>query len=102
MSDRRPESLRGRIGQHLPRLSKELGARRTCALLPRTDNEIGLAAAGQKVRIGMEASGQARWFEQLLAELQIELWIGDAAEIRTRRVRKQDKSFCQAAGSFGS
>jgi hypothetical protein len=37
----------------------------------------------------MEASGQARWFERLLAELQIELWIGDAAEIRTRRVRKQ-------------
>src|SRR5580698_6083601 len=49
----------------------------------------GLAAAGQKVRVGMEASGHARWFERLLAELQIELWIGDAAEIRTRRVRKQ-------------
>jgi transposase len=37
----------------------------------------------------MEASGHARWFERLLAELHIELWIGDAAEIRTRRVRKQ-------------
>src|SRR5207344_1025143 len=49
----------------------------------------GLAAAGQKVRVGMEASGHARWFERLLAELQIELWIGDAAEIRARRVRKQ-------------
>src|ERR1700682_2785509 len=48
-----------------------------------------LAAAGQKVRVGMEASGHARWFERLLAELQVELWIGDAAEIRTRRVRKQ-------------
>jgi transposase len=48
-----------------------------------------LAAAGQKVRVGMEASGHGRWFERLLAELQIELWIGDAAEIRTRRVRKQ-------------
>ena len=48
-----------------------------------------LATAGQQVRIGMEASGHARWFERLLAELQIELWIGDAAEIRTRRVRKQ-------------
>jgi len=32
---------------------------------------------------------QARWFERLLAELQVELWIGDAAEIRTKRVRKQ-------------
>jgi transposase len=49
----------------------------------------GLAAAGQKVRVGMEASGHARWFERLVAELQFELWIGDAAEIRTKRVRKQ-------------
>ena len=48
-----------------------------------------LLAAGQQVRVGMEASGHARWFERLLAELQVELWIGDAAEIRTRRVRKQ-------------
>ncbi len=49
----------------------------------------GLAGAGQKVRVGMESSGHARWFERLLAELQIEVWIGDAAEIRTKRVRKQ-------------
>ncbi len=48
-----------------------------------------LAAANQKVRVGMEASGHARWLERLLAELQFELWIGDAAEIRTQRVRKQ-------------
>jgi transposase len=48
-----------------------------------------LAAAGQKVRVGMEASGHARWFERLLAELNFELWIGDAAVIRTKRVRKQ-------------
>ena len=48
-----------------------------------------LAAQGKKVRVGMEASGHARWFERLLAELQLELWIGDAAEIRAKRVRKQ-------------
>jgi len=48
-----------------------------------------LAAQGKRVRVGMEASGHARWFERLLAELQFELWIGDAAEIRTKRVRKQ-------------
>ncbi len=48
-----------------------------------------LAAQGMKVRVGMEASGHARWFERLLAELQFELWIGDAAEISTKRVRKQ-------------
>jgi transposase len=35
-----------------------------------------------KVRVGMEASGHARWFDRFLAELQFELWIGDAAEIR--------------------
>jgi transposase len=42
-----------------------------------------------KVRVGMEASGHSRWFERLLEELGFELWIGDPAEIRTRRVRKQ-------------
>src|SRR5713101_2967317 len=47
------------------------------------------ALAGQKVRVGMEASGHARWFERLLAELQFELWTGDAAEIQSKRVRKQ-------------
>jgi transposase len=48
-----------------------------------------LAAAGEQVRVGMEASGHAHWFERLLAELQFELWIGDAAEIQSQRVRKQ-------------
>jgi len=37
----------------------------------------------------MEANGHARWFERLVTELQFELRIGDAAEIRTKRVRKQ-------------
>jgi transposase len=32
---------------------------------------------------------EAPWFERLLGELQFELWIGDVAEIRTKRVRKQ-------------
>jgi transposase len=41
------------------------------------------------VRVGMEASGHARWFERMLSELRFELWIGDAAEIRAKRVRKQ-------------
>jgi transposase len=45
-----------------------------------------LAAAGQPVRVGMEASGHARWFERLLAELQFELWIGDASQIQSKRV----------------
>jgi hypothetical protein len=48
-----------------------------------------LASQVASLRVGMEASGHARWFERLLAELGIELWIGDAAEIRSKRVRKQ-------------
>jgi len=48
-----------------------------------------LAARGVSVRVGMEATGYSRWFERLLAELGIEVWIGDAAQIKTRRVRKQ-------------
>ena len=37
----------------------------------------------------MEAAGHARWFEGLLAELKYELWVGDPAQIRAKRVRKQ-------------
>jgi transposase len=37
----------------------------------------------------MEATGYSRWFARLLAELGIEVWIGNAAEIKTKRVRKQ-------------
>jgi Transposase len=48
-----------------------------------------LAQRGVSVRVGMEATGYSRWFEGLLAELSIEAWIGDAAEIKTKRVRKQ-------------
>jgi transposase len=48
-----------------------------------------LAAQGKKVRVGMEASGHARWFERLLGELNMELWIGDASEIARKRERKQ-------------
>src|SRR5215831_17788666 len=48
-----------------------------------------LGASGVQLRVGMEASGHARWFERLLAELHFELWMGDAAAIRAKRVRKQ-------------
>ena len=48
-----------------------------------------LAKSGNKVRVGMEASGHAGWFERLLAELNFELWMGDAAKIAAKRVRKQ-------------
>ncbi len=48
-----------------------------------------LCARGVEARIGMEASEYTRWFEQLMAELGFELWIGDAAAISRKRVRKQ-------------
>jgi hypothetical protein len=35
----------------------------------------------------MEASGYGHWFERLLGELQFQLWAGDAAAIKTKRVR---------------
>jgi len=44
---------------------------------------------GILVRVGMEATGFSRWFERLLAELDFELWIGDPAEIKAKRVKKQ-------------
>jgi transposase len=48
-------------------------------------------------RIGIEATGHMRWFEQLLAELGHELWIGDAARIRAAEVRKQKTDAHDAA-----
>jgi transposase len=48
-----------------------------------------LAAQGKRVRVGMEASGHAHWFERLQVELNFELWIGDATEIARKRERKQ-------------
>ncbi len=47
------------------------------------------ALQGQTVRVGMEAVGNSHWFQQLLAELGHELWIGDAAQIRRLVVRQQ-------------
>jgi transposase len=48
-----------------------------------------LKAQGVNVRVGIEATGHARWFERLLAELKFELWVGDPAQIKATRVRKQ-------------
>lgn len=39
--------------------------------------------------VGIEASGQSRWFERLLQELGHQLWVGDAAQIRASVVRWQ-------------
>ena len=68
----------------------ECGERR----LNHSDGEAGkyfrdLKQRGVSVRVGLEATGYSRWFERLLAELGFEVWIGDAAEIKKLRVRKQ-------------
>ena len=39
--------------------------------------------------IGLEASGNSQWFEDLLQGFGHEVWIGDAAQIRASYVRKQ-------------
>jgi transposase len=43
---------------------------------------------GVQVRVGIEASGHTRWCERRLAELEMELWIGNPAKIAAPRVRK--------------
>jgi transposase len=48
-----------------------------------------LQQARMDVRVGMEATGHARWFERLLEELHFEWRIGDPLEIWATRVRKQ-------------
>jgi transposase len=42
-----------------------------------------------RVRVGMEACGFSRWFEDLVNGLGHELWMGDAGQIRATVVRKQ-------------
>jgi transposase len=48
-----------------------------------------LKLQGVQVRVGMEATGYSRWFERRLAELGLEVWIGEPAEIKAKRVKKQ-------------
>ena len=39
--------------------------------------------------VGIEATGCTQWFERMVSECGHQLWVGDPAEIRARRVRKQ-------------
>src|SRR5215469_6757968 len=50
-----------------------------------------LKQRGMCMRVGMEATRThiPRCFKRLLAELGFELWIGDPAEIKAKRVKKQ-------------
>jgi len=49
------------------------------------------------VRVGIEATGYTHWFENMLSELDHELWMGDAAKIRAAVVRKQKTDARDAA-----
>ncbi len=60
----------------------------------RVEHETGeaqrfYAALPAPARVGIEATGYARWFERMLREQGHELWIGDASAIRAARVRQQ-------------
>ena len=55
----------------------------------------GTAAEKSELRVGMEATGYSRRFERLLAELGIEVWIGDTA----RTSHRQGGDGAQASGS---
>src|ERR1700704_903057 len=48
-----------------------------------------LKQRGICVQVGMGATGYSGWFGRLLAELGFGLWIGDPAEIKAKRVKKQ-------------
>src|ERR1700738_1969139 len=47
------------------------------------------AGLGRPVLVGLEASGYSQWYEEMLEELGIELWVGDPARIRKAAPRKQ-------------
>jgi len=51
--------------------------------------EVFYRGLPRPVRVGIEATGPIRWFQQLLTELGHQLWVGHAAEIRARAVRQQ-------------
>ena len=50
-----------------------------------------------EVIVGFEASGYSAWFEQMLAELQHTVWLGNAAEIRRKAPRRQKNDRRDAA-----
>ena len=39
--------------------------------------------------MGLESTGNSHWFVDLLTDLGHEVWVGDAAQIRAKQIRKQ-------------
>ncbi len=58
----------------------------------------------EQVIVGYETSGYARWFEQMLFELGIEVWVGDATEISRlgKRRQKNDRRDWGAYSGFNA
>jgi transposase len=77
--------------QQISMLEVESGQRTRKKLLHATGEaeRFYRSLRGERVQVGIEASGNTRWFERLLEELGHELLIGDAAKIRAADVRKQ-------------
>jgi len=72
---------------YLDQATGECGERRLDH--PRQAAEFYRSLPQGQVRIGMEATGNYRWFRRLLAELGQEVLLGDPAAIRASVVRKQ-------------
>src|SRR5579859_6265751 len=56
---------------------------------PEEARQFYASLAGRAVRVGVEATGNFRWFRQLLDELGHEFVLGDAGAIRAAQTRKQ-------------
>src|ERR1017187_4071019 len=65
----------------------EYGERRLCH--PGEAEQFDGSLAGRQVRIGVEATGNFRWFRRLMDELGHEFLLGDGAAIRASCPRKQ-------------
>jgi hypothetical protein len=78
--------------QQIASLDSDTGELQEKRLVHREEAEKSdrnLAVAHQKVRVGMEASGHARWFERLLAEFAVRA-------VDRRRCRDSDEARAQA------
>jgi len=75
--------------QQIAMVDTETGEQGEKRLTPQEAVPFYSQLQGQKVVVGMEASGNTLWFERLLAGLGHQMHLGDASKIRAMEVRKQ-------------
>lgn len=75
--------------QQIAMLDKGTGESVERRLLHTAEARVFYEGLEGPVLVGIEASGNTHWFEDLLARCQHELWIGDAAAIARQDGRKQ-------------